>query len=115
MRARRAGVSSNDIAQSLNAYFEGSEVTQFREEDNIIPILFRAEDDERFNMDRMRTLNVYSSSNNTNVPLFQIADFEGKNQFSRIARQDLFRTVSVEAKNMNVTAQDFREVLLLDE
>jgi multidrug efflux pump subunit AcrB len=45
------------------------------------------------------------------VPLFQIADFEGENQFSRIARQDLFRTVSVEAKNMNVTAQDFREVL----
>ena len=78
VRARRAGVSSNDIAQSLNAYFEGSEVTQFREEDNIIPILFRAEDDERFNMDRMRTLNVYSSSNNTNVPLFQIADFEGR-------------------------------------
>jgi multidrug efflux pump subunit AcrB len=111
VRARRAGVSSNDIAQSLNAYFEGSEVTQFREEDNIIPILFRAEDDERFNMDRMRTLNVYSSSNNNNVPLFQIADFEGQNQFSRIARQDLFRTVSVQAKNMNATAEDFREVL----
>ena len=36
VRARRAGVSSNDIAQSLNAYFEGSEVTQFREEDNIM-------------------------------------------------------------------------------
>ena len=85
VRARRAGVSSNDIAESLNAYFEGSEVTQFREKDNIIPILFRAEDEERFNMDRMRTLNVYSSSKNTNVPLFQIADFEGQNQFSRIA------------------------------
>ena len=108
VRARRAGVSSNDIAESLNAYFEGSEVTQFREKDNIIPILFRAEDEERFNMDRMRTLNVYSSSKNTNVPLFQIADFEGQNQFSRIARQDLFRTVSVEVKNMNYTAEDFK-------
>ena len=42
VRARRAGVSSNDIAQSLNAYFEGSEVTQFREEDNIIPILIQS-------------------------------------------------------------------------
>ena len=111
MRARRAGVSSNDIAESLNAYFEGSEVTQFREKDNIIPILFRAEDEERFNMDRMRTLNVYSSSKNTNVPLFQIADFEGQNQFSRIARQDLFRTVTVEVKNMNDTAEDFKETL----
>ena len=108
VRARRAGVSSNDIAESLNAYFEGSEVTQFREKDNIIPILFRAEDEERFNMDKMRTLNVYSSSKNTNVPLFQIADFEGQNQFSRIARQDLFRTVSVEVKNMNYTAEDFK-------
>ncbi len=111
VRARRAGVSSNDIAESLNAYFEGSEVTQFREKDNIIPILFRAEDEERFNMDRMRTLNVYSSSKNTNVPLFQIADFEGQNQFSRIARQDLFRTVSVEVKNMNYTAEDFKDEL----
>ena len=111
VRARRAGVSSNDIAESLNAYFEGSEVTQFREKDNIIPILFRAEDEERFNMDRMRTLNVYSSSKNTNVPLFQIADFEGQNQFSRIARQDLFRTVTVEVKNMNDTAEDFKETL----
>ncbi len=60
-------------------------------------------------MDRMRTLNVYSSSRNTNVPLIQIADFEGQNQFSRIARQDLFRTVSVEVKNLNVTAEDFRK------
>ena len=111
VRARRAGVSSNDIAQSLSTYFEGTEVTQFREKDNIIPILFRAEDEERFNMDRMRTLNVYSSSRNTNVPLVQIADFEGQNQFSRIARQDLFRTVSVDVKNLNVTAEDFREVL----
>ena len=111
VRARRAGVSSNDIAQSLNAYFEGSEITQFREKDNIIPILFRAEDEERFNMDRMRTLNVFSSSKNTNVPLFQIADFEGQNQFSRIARQDLFRTVSIEVKNMNYTAEDFKDEL----
>jgi multidrug efflux pump subunit AcrB len=99
------------LPESLNAYFEGSEVTQFREKDNIIPILFRAEDEERFNMDRMRTLNVYSSSKNTNVPLFQIADFEGQNQFSRIARQDLFRTVTVEVKNMNDTAEDFKETL----
>ena len=36
-------------------------------------------------MDRMRTLNVYSSSKNTNVPLFQIADFEG----DRISFQEL--------------------------
>ncbi|MBT4759433.1 MAG: efflux RND transporter permease subunit [Nitrosomonadales bacterium] len=111
VRARRAGVSSTDIAQSLNAYFEGTEITQFREEDNIIPILFRAEDEERFNLDRMRTLNVYSSSKNTNVPLLQIADFEGQNQYSRIARKDLFRTVSVEVRNVNMTAQDFKEVL----
>ena len=111
VRARRAGVSSNDIAQSLNAYFEGTEITQFREEDNIIPILFRAEDEERFNLDRMRTLNVYSSSENTNVPLLQIADFEGQNQYSRIARKDLFRTVSVEVRNINMTAQDFKELL----
>jgi multidrug efflux pump subunit AcrB len=29
VRARRAGVSSNDIAQSLNAYFEGQRLLNF--------------------------------------------------------------------------------------
>jgi len=109
-RARRAEITSDDIAASLSAYFSGSMITQYREKDNIIPIIFRAEGDERFNIDRLRTISIYSSKRGENVPLMQIADFEGVNQYSQIARQDMFRTVSIIGTNNNVTAQDFKEM-----
>jgi len=109
-RARRAEITSDDIAASLSAYFSGSMITQYREKDNIIPIIFRAEGDERFNIDRLRTISIYSSKRGENVPLMQIADFEGVNQYSQIARQDMFRTVSIIGTNTSVTAQDFKEM-----
>jgi multidrug efflux pump subunit AcrB len=109
-RARRAEISSDDIASSLSTYFSGKEVTQFREKDNIIPIIFRAEGDERFNIDRLRTISIYSSKRGVNVPLMQIADFQGVNQYSKIAREDMFRTVSIVGTNTKVTAQDFKEL-----
>lgn len=109
-RARRAEITSDDIAASLSAYFSGSMITQYREKDNIIPVIFRAEGDERFNIDRLRTISIYSSKRGENVPLMQIADFEGVNQYSQIARQDMFRTVSIIGTNNNVTAQDFKEM-----
>ena len=107
-RARRAEITSDDIAASLSAYFSGSMITQYREKDNIIPVIFRAEGDERFNIDRLRTISIYSSKRGENVPLMQIADFEGVNQYSQIARQDMFRTVSIIGTNTSVTAQDFK-------
>ena len=109
-RARRAEITSDDIAASLSAYFSGSMITQYREKDNIIPVIFRAEGDERFNIDRLRTISIYSSKRGENVPLMQIADFEGVNQYSQIARQDMFRTVSIIGTNTSVTAQDFKEM-----
>jgi len=109
-RARRAEVTSDDIAASLSAYFSGSMITQYREKDNIIPIIFRAEGDERFNIDRLRTISIYSSKRGENVPLMQIADFEGVNQYSQIARLDMFKTVSIIGTNTNVTAQDFKDL-----
>ena len=109
-RARRAEITSDDIAASLSAYFSGSMITQYREKDNIIPVIFRAEGDERFNIDRLRTISIYSSKRGENVPLMQIADFEGVNQYSQIARQDMFRTVSIIGTNSSVTAQDFKEM-----
>ncbi len=110
-RARRAGVTSDDIAASISGGFDGMHVTEFREGDNVIPVIFRASSGERFNMDRVRTLNVYSSSRQTNVPLFQIADFAPVNQFSKIERENMFRTITVEAKSLVMTAEDLKTVV----
>tara|TARA_A100000171_G_C2139703_1_gene153887 strand:+ start:3450 stop:6479 length:3030 start_codon:yes stop_codon:yes gene_type:complete len=107
-QARRAGVTSADIALTMQSYFDGMQVTKFRQKDEIIPIIMRADAEERFNLDRIRSMNVFSSARGTNVPLFQIATFSPMNQYARIERQDLFRTITIEAKNLNMTAEDLK-------
>ncbi len=104
-RARRAGVTSSDIATSMRAYFDGIPISDFRDDGDIVPILMRAAESERFNLDRMRSMSVYSAAQGVNVPLFQIADFEPYNEFARVERENLFRTVTVEAKSTVSTAE----------
>lgn len=104
-RANRAGVTSDDIALSMEGYFSGRRISEFREGDDIFPIVARGTDDERFDLGRVRTVSVYSRTRNLNVPLMQVADIELVNNFARINRENLFRTVTVEAKNTVMTAE----------
>jgi multidrug efflux pump subunit AcrB len=104
-RARRAGVTSADVAESLEGYFSGRRVTEFREGDDIFPVVARAQGGERTDLDRVKTLSVYGDDG-TSVPLLQVADFKLVNQFARIHREDMARTVTVEARNSRMTAED---------
>lgn len=105
-RAKRAGVTSDDVARSMESYFSGLRVSEFREGDDVFPIVVRAPERERFDLDRVRTVTVYSQSRDVNVPLMQVADIELVNNFSRIQRESLFRTITVEAKNTVMTAEE---------
>ena len=71
-RARRAGVTSRDVANSLNALISGAEVTEYREGDQAIPIILRGTEAERTNA-VISGMNIYSSARGTSVPLEQIA------------------------------------------
>ena len=104
--ARRAGVSSDDIARSLQTYFSGQQISEFREGDDIFPIVMRAEEAERYDLGRLENVNVYASAQNRNVPLVQVADLVYETNFVRIARENLFRTVTVEATNHKLSAED---------
>ncbi len=97
-RARRAGVTSQSIANALDSILSGSIVTDFREGDTIIPIYLRAEGDVRTNIDRLRTLNIATVAG-APVPLLQVADFDGVAEFSMIQRRNLKRVVTVSAKH----------------
>ncbi|WP_206483416.1 efflux RND transporter permease subunit [Thalassotalea sp. G2M2-11] len=110
-RAKRAGLSSNDIAQALEAYFSGAQITEFREQDEIIPVILRAKETERHNLDRLRTLNIYSEKTGKAVPLFQVATFEPVNQFSVIQHEDMFRTVNIQARNTEMAAEDLKLII----
>jgi multidrug efflux pump subunit AcrB len=110
-RARRAGVTSEDIAYALQSYFNGVEVTEFREDDDIIPVILRANENERHNLDRLRTTSVFSQSTGKSVPLIQVAFLSPVNQYAKIQREDMFRTISIEARNTQMTAQDLQKVV----
>lgn len=102
-RARRAGLSSEQIANGLSAYFDGRQVTTYRERDKSIPVLLRAQEDERGSLDRLSAIEI-SSPEGYSVPLLQVAEFSGHTEPSKILRVDQARTLTIAAKHPDMTA-----------
>ncbi|MFD0858626.1 efflux RND transporter permease subunit [Roseovarius aquimarinus] len=109
-RARASGVTSADVARSMSAYYSGRPVSEFREGDDVIPIVARGMEGERGDLDRMRTLSVFSASGEA-VPLMQVADIELVNGFSRIERENLVRTVTVQGRSSEMGAEDMAPLI----
>ena len=110
-RARRAGVTSEEIAHTLSAYFDGADVTSFREGDTVIPVVIRARSDDRGSLDRVRTVEVLSASGGVPVPLLQIANFKGDVEASRIRRFNQQRALTVAGKHPDMTAVELYAAL----
>lgn len=102
-RAKRAAVSNRDIAFSLQTALTGIETTQYREEDEVIPITLRSVAAERHDIGKLETINVYAQSTGRNVPLNQVADLEIVWQPSKIRRRDLLKVMSVNCEVTNET------------
>lgn len=97
-RALRAGVSSQDIASSLQIGLSGLELTQYREGGDTLPITLRATGDNRQDISTLQALAVYSQSSGTSVPLTQVADLAIEWQVAKILRRDQLKTVTVGAQ-----------------
>ncbi|MEM8998065.1 MAG: efflux RND transporter permease subunit, partial [Acidobacteriota bacterium] len=97
-RAFRAGVSNRDIATSLNASLAGMEMTEFREEDETIPVLLRTEDADRGDLSKLENLSVFSQSSGAVVPLSQVAGVEVVWEPARIERLDRERRITIQVQ-----------------
>ncbi len=93
-RARRAGITNQDIAVSLRTALSGSTVTEYREGDNVIPVVLRSEAGERDDIGKLESINVYAQSGQ-NVALRQVADIVLTFEPSKILRRDRSKTLSV--------------------
>lgn len=102
--ARRANVSSQDIAEALNSQLSGAEVTDYRVGDVSFPVVFRAIEAQRTQLDRLRSLNVTVAGGNP-VPLEQVATIVPRPEFAQVRRRDLVRTLTVSGKNSLMTAE----------
>lgn len=103
-RARRAGLSSQDVAASLDAFIDGSTITEYRAGDTVVPVVIRGIEGERTNIGYLPTLGIYSQTAGNNVPISQIADMYGVAEINQIHRYNQERTVTISVKHPQMTA-----------
>jgi multidrug efflux pump subunit AcrB len=77
-----------------------SAITYLREQDRLIPIVFRLRSDERSRIESLGDLDVVSALTNARVPIGQIADFTTKMVSPKICRRDLQRCITVKCDTL---------------
>ncbi|MCB1035653.1 MAG: efflux RND transporter permease subunit, partial [Acidobacteria bacterium] len=96
-RAQRAGVTHQDVAQSLETVFSGFATTEYREGDEVIPVTLRSTQGGSVDLETFGSINVFSQSSGRSVPVEQVATAEVVWQPGVIRRRNRLQTVTVEA------------------
>ncbi len=104
-RASRAGVTSKDVADTLDFFIDGATTTDYHQGNVQIPIVGRGVLAERDSPDSLRTLGIRSASGGS-VPLNQVADVYTVGELNRIMRYNQERTITVSAKNQVLKASE---------
>lgn len=71
-RVKQLGLSSSDVAQTLQIVLSGAPATQVREDNRLVDVVVRATDEERAAVDRLGDVSITTRSG-LSVPLSQIA------------------------------------------
>ncbi len=95
-KARVLGISSQELAVVINSILSGYSVTRFREDNRLIEVLARAEQQERLKLGNLPDISI-PTRNGTFVPLSQIVSLSYGLEEGLIWRRDLLPTISVRA------------------
>ena len=96
-RAQQAGVTNQDVAVAMQTYLSGLETTEFREGDDLIPVVLRAAGEGRLDAHRIDNIAVHAEGASRTVPLSQVAVPRIVWQPGVVKRRDRQRTVTAEA------------------
>ena len=110
-QARRIGISSQEIANSLQAHIDGLRATDYREGDKAIPVILQSQERERAAGSDFYDIRVYSRTQNRDVPLNQVATISPTWEYSRIARRNQSRVLTVELKHETLKAAELLEAI----
>ncbi len=104
-KAKLYGLDSQMISLMMKAYFDGQNVSIYREKDEQIPIIIRGEEQDR---DKLSDIinGVMFISNAGLISLEQVARLKGELNFSGIRRIDQEAVITVSAIADNVTSID---------
>lgn len=96
-KARLLGISSQDLATTLNSIVSGLTVTQYREGRELIDVVARAEASERLSLNGIKDLNVAGAESTRAVPLGQVAEVSYELEEGIIWRRDRQPVITVRA------------------
>ena len=113
-RARRSGVTHQDIAMSLQSVLSGYRATEYREGVEVIPVTMRSVAADRHDIGKLESLNVFSQTRGTAVPLRQVAELEVQWQPAKLLRRNRLTTVTAySGLEDGVTAAEITDPLIL--
>ena len=95
-RARLLGISSQQLAYTINAVLSGTTITQLREATYLIDIIARAAPEERAKLETLRNLQL-EGTGGRRIPLIQIATLSYVLEPPLIWRRQRLPTVTVQA------------------
>jgi len=95
-RARALGVASQDVAVTLQAWLRGATITQYREADQLIDVVWRATATSRDSFDHLPDLDIVTATGG-HVPLAQVARLVPIKEEGIIWRRNRLPTLTVRA------------------
>ncbi|WP_448044993.1 efflux RND transporter permease subunit [Bradyrhizobium liaoningense] len=95
-KARQLGVTSEDIATTLNSVVDGTSITQVRDDIYLVKVLGRANAAERGSIETLRNLQL-SASGGQSVPLAAVATFRYELEQPTIWRRSRLPTITMQA------------------
>jgi multidrug efflux pump subunit AcrB len=93
-KARTLGVSSQDIATTLNGVVNGATVTQVRDDIYLVDVIARARDNERASVETLQNLQL-PAANGQSVPLAAVANFTYGLEQPTIWRRSRLPTITI--------------------
>lgn len=108
--ALRAGVSSRDIAQSLDSYLRGREITSFRNDEDVIPVLVSGDDEDK-KIENLFSAQIVAGGTGAALPLIQFAKIEAHSEPSVIRRFNLERTITISVKHDALQASELNKLV----
>jgi len=95
-RSRRSGIARPELARALQMAYSGTQVGVFREGDELLPIISRAPENERSDVDNIKDVQVYSPIRRRAIPIRQVlSGFETVWEDSVIWRRNRVRTITI--------------------
>ena len=103
-KANLAGITNADVAQTLDAYFSGVQLTTFREGDHQIPVYFRMASYARHDLSSFYS--AFVEGRNGKIPLSSIATVQPRWAPAKIERRNLSRVIEVSSEVQGIPAND---------